>query len=154
MPLTNPRTTSGSFWIESRRTGFVAPGSAEIDVAAVDAVHDRAQLGALGFGEGVVLGPADEGESLPRQHCVGVAAAGLDGHDLHDDIGLGEIAIGHRDVHGQIAGRVHRLGDQQLLGGGARDESWRCQRKPKAATERRGRLQEFSPVHDVLAVKV
>jgi hypothetical protein len=34
-------------------------------------VHDGAQLRTFGLGEGVVFGPADEGERLPRENRVG-----------------------------------------------------------------------------------
>jgi hypothetical protein len=47
---------------------------------------------------------------------------------------------------------MDRFGDQQLLGGGARDEGWRGKGKPEAGAKGCGRLQEFSPVHDVLTV--
>src|SRR5262249_26237818 len=61
---------------------------AEIDVAAVDAMHDGAKLGAFRLGERAMLGPADEGEGLAGQHRVGVAGAGLDGDDLYLDVGF------------------------------------------------------------------
>ncbi len=63
--------------------GIMAFEGIDVDVAAVDAMHHGAQLGTLGLGKGVVLRPADEGEGLAREHRVGVAGAGLDGHDLH-----------------------------------------------------------------------
>src|SRR5207245_1963457 len=44
--------------------GLESLGGGEIVVTAVDAVHHGAQLCALGLSEGIVLGPADEGESL------------------------------------------------------------------------------------------
>jgi len=94
---------------------ILALGGAEVDIAAVNAVDHGAQVGALGLGECVMLGAADEGERLAGQHRVGVPAAGLDRDNLHVDVRLGEEAFGHRDIHRQVAGRMHRLGNQQLL---------------------------------------
>jgi hypothetical protein len=108
---------------------LVALGCAEIDVAAVDAVHDGAQFRTLGLGIGVVFGATDEGEGLAGQHRVGVAAAGLDGDDLHLDVGLGEVAFGHCDVHRQVSGRMHGLGDQELVFRGLRHIGARHQRR-------------------------
>ena len=131
----------------------MALGRAEIDVAAIDAVHDRAQFGALRLGEGIVLGTADEGEGLSGEHRIGVAGAGLDRDDLHRDVGLGEIIVGHRDIHRQIAGAVHRFGDQQFFGRGAGDEGRRREGEADSCAKGRGRLQKFSPIHDVLTVR-
>jgi len=98
-----------------------SPGGAKVDVAAIDAIHHRAQLGALGLGEGIVLGTADEGEGLARQHRIGVAAAGLDGDDLHRHVL--EIALGHGDVERQIAGVVDRLRHQDFARGAGRHDA-------------------------------
>ena len=69
--------------------------------------------------------------------------AGLDGDDLHVDVGLGEIVLRHRDVHRQIAGRMHRLGHQELVLGGARDVGLGDERR----AGRRGGAEEFASVH-------
>ena len=132
----------GVLWI-------VALGRHEIDVAAVDAVDHRAKLRALGLGEGVVLGPANERERLAGQHRVGVAAAGLDRHDLHGDVGLGEIVVRHGDIHRQIAGRMHGLRDQQFVLCRARDIRAGDQRCARG----RGGSNKFAPVHVCLLLR-
>src|ERR1700728_1880669 len=66
-----------------------------------------------------MLGAADEGKSLARQHGIGVAAAALDGHDV--DLDVVEQILGDADIERQIAGAMNRLGDQHPLGVRGRD---------------------------------
>ena len=89
---------------------------AKVHVAAVDAVDHGAQLGAFYLGESAMLRPADEGESLPGQHRVGMAGPGFDGDDLDRHV-LKQV-LRHADVERQITGAVNGLGNQDFLGFG------------------------------------
>src|SRR5258708_11847475 len=49
-----------------------------------------------------------------------------------------------------MAGEVQGFGDKELLALSTGDEGGGCKRQAEASAEVRGRLEKFSPVHDVL----
>ena len=93
----------------------------EIVVAAVDHVADRPQFRALQLGKRAMLRAADEGEGLPRQDGVGVAATGVDRQHLHVQPFVGEEALVLGEIQGKVAGQVHRLRHDDRAGGCPRD---------------------------------